>query len=399
MAPRRVLFLSSCVRGGGAGWSLYYLLKHLDRGRIEPRVVVPEQGIFGERFRALDLEVRTPRWLPHRLLEQRFAVHNAVTHVASAALNIGRMGLFVRELVALIERERIELVYCNNMMVKPLGALAAQISGVPCVLHVRNLHERPVPVTFYGSVARLPCVRHIIANSEASAVPYRAVAPHKVTVVHNGVDLEEYATSNSPGKAVVAGAFRRRFELGDAVLVGFTGNLIPRKGVDTLIRAAAEVLRRRENVIVVVLGRVPLGSPEDYGARYQALAAELEVADRIRFLGFVDDVRSAVADWDILVLPSTQEPFGRSIIEAMALQTAVIASRVGGIPEIIEDGTHGLLVEPGNVAQLAERIEMLVDSPASRERLARAGRARIEEQFDVAKLTERIQDLLLDAIS
>lgn len=392
MGQRRILFLSSCVRGGGAGWSLYYLLKHLDRERIEPRVVVPDPGIFGERFDALDLQVLTPRWLPHRLLEQRFQARNAATHYASAALNVGRMGLFVRELARVIEREHIELVYCNNMMVKPLGALAAQMAGVPCVLHVRNIHERPLPVAFYGTVAKLPCVRRIIANSEASAVPYRAAAADKVVVVHNGVDLDEYTP-----QANAIGAFRRRFELGDATLVGFTGNLIPRKGVDTLVRAAAEVLRRHHDVVFVVLGRVPIGSPEDYGARYQALAAELGVADRIRFLGFVDDVRSAVADWDVLVLPSTQEPFGRSIIEAMALQTAVVATRVGGIPEIIDDGTHGFLVEPGNVPELARRIEALVESPELRHRVAGAGRARIEARFDVAKLTGRIQELLLDA--
>ena len=395
MAARRVLFLSSCVRGGGAGWSLYYLLKHLDRARIEPLVVVPDRGIFGERFDALDLEVLTPRWLPHRLLEQRFSVHNHVTHYASAALNVGRMGLFVRQLARLIQRERIDLVYCNNMMVKPLGALAAQLAGIPSVLHVRNIHERPLPVAFYGSVARLPCVRRIIANSTASAVPYRAAAPDKVVVVHNGVDLDEYA----PGGAGLApaGEFRRRFELGDATLVGFTGNLIPRKGVDTLVRAAAQVLRAHDDVVFVVLGRVPIGSPEDYAARYQALAAELGVADRVRFLGFVDDVRSAVADWDVLVLPSTQEPFGRSIIEAMALRTAVVASRVGGIPEIIDDGAHGLLVEPGNVPALAEGIGALVGSPELRQRLTQAARARIEEQFDVAKLTTRIESLLVDA--
>lgn len=386
-----MLFLSSCVRGGGAGWSLYYLLKHLDRSRIEPLVVVPDRGIFDERFAELDLRVLTPEWLPHRLLQQRFSAHNPITHYASAAINVGRMGLFVRQLSHIIEREQVELVYCNNMMVKPLGALAAQMAGVPCVLHVRNIHERPAPVRFYGGVARLPCVRRIIANSTASAVPYRAAVPEKVMVVHNGVDLEEYA----PG-AVDRGRFRDRFELGEATLVGFTGNLIPRKGVDTLVRAAAKVARGRPDLVFVVLGRVPIGSPEDHGARYQALASALGVADRVRFLGFVEDVRGAVADWDVLVLPSTQEPFGRSIIEAMALSTSVVASRVGGIPEIIEHGTHGLLVEPGQVDALASAIATLVDDPALRGRLAEAARTRIEERFDVARLTARIEDALVD---
>lgn len=391
--PTTILFLSSCVRGGGAGWSLYYLLKHLDRARIEPIVVVPERGIFDERFAELGLRVETPWGLPHRVRQQRFESDTPARAAASLALNLGGMSTLVPRLAALARREGAKLIYANNMMVKPLGAMAAQLAGIGSVLHARNIHETPAAVGFYGAVARVPAVRRIVANSTATALPYRRAAARKVSVIHNGVDLAEYDDD-----AIVRGSFRAAHGLQGKTIVGFTGNLIPRKGLDVLVRAAARVLPGRDDVVFVALGRTPMGQPEDWGASYEALAAELGIGDRFLFPGFVSDVRAAVADFDILALPSLQEPFGRSIIEAMALHTPVVASDVGGIPEIITSGEDGLLTPPGDVEALAAALAELLDRPARRAEIARAGRRRIEDAFDVAELTRKLQSVLLDAI-
>lgn len=389
----RTLFLSSCVRGGGAGWSLYYLLKHLDRSRFEPMVVVPSRGIFDARFQELGLRVEVPARLHDRMRQQRFGVNNRLTAAASVAWNLADFTLLVPQLARLLRRERVELVYCNNMMVKPIGALAAQMAGVPCVLHVRNLHETAAKILFYGMIARLPAVKRLIANSAASAVPYRRHVPHKITVVHNGVDLAEYTP-----QAVPRGRFRQELGLDEkTVLVGFTGNLIPRKGLEPLIRAAARLLPDRPDLQFVAVGRVPIGNPVDHRAEYEGLARELGIEGRFRFAGFREDVRGAVVDFDVLVLPSFQEPFGRSIIEAMALGTPVVASRVGGIPEVLTDGQEGLLAEPGDVPGLARAIGRLADDRAYRQALSQRALERVRTSFDVEVLGRRMQELLLEA--
>lgn len=391
--PLRTLLLSSCVLGGGAGWSFYYLLKHLDRSRFDPLVVVPERGIFGAKFDELGLRVHTADRLHHRTAQLRFSSSNLASAAASYVLNVLDVIRLIPELARLMRRERIELLYCNNMMVKILGVLAAQMAGVPCVLHVRNLHERFAKVMLYGSLARLPVVKQVIANSSASAEPYRRHVPQKVTVVHNGIDLADYAP-----EAVPRGEFRRQEGIPqDAVVVGFTGHLTPRKGLDTLIRAAAALVPARPKLLFVAIGRVPFGSRIDCGARYEALARELGIAERFRFAGFREDVRPAVADFDVLALPSFQEPFGRSVIEAMALGVPVVASRVGGLPEILTDGRDGLLVPAGDVGALAQAIGSLVDDPQRRQALAQAALARVRESFDVEVLSRRIQDLLMEA--
>ncbi len=398
--PVRALFVSSCVRGGGAGWSLYYLLKHLDRSLVEPLVVVPAFGIFRQRFEALGVDVTVAQDLPERSAAQRMNRDTSLTRTASYALNLVDQVRFIPELADIVRRRQADVVYCNNMMVKPLGAAAAQLAGVPCILHVRNLHEAPEKILLYcKTTARLPVVKHVIANSTASAVPYRnavgdARSAGKVHVVHNGIDFDEYAAESIP-----KGEFRRAHDIGnDEVLIGYTGNLIERKGLIPLIDAAARVLEDASaSVRFVAVGRVPRGAPTAYRDACQRRIERHGIGSRFELVGFTDDVRPAVKDFDVLCLPSLQEPFGRSIIEAMALGTAVVATRVGGIPEIVSHDENGLLVPPGDSDALASALSRLVEAAPLRTRLASAALKTVHDHFDVAKLTQKISSLIVDA--
>jgi glycosyltransferase involved in cell wall biosynthesis len=391
--PVRTLFLSSCVLGGGAGWSMYYLLKYLDRRAIEPVVVVPSRGIFGARFAELGVSVQVIRRLHDRTNQLRWKGGGRAAAGLSYALNLFDAVWLIPELARLIRRERIQLVYCNNMMVKPMGVLASRLAGVPCVLHARNIHEARSRVWFYGKLAGSRVVKRVIANSAATAAPYRRRVPEKVSVIHNGIDFADYRLEVLP-----RGEFRTRYQIDpDAVLVGLTGWLIPRKGLEPLIRAAAALLPSRPKLEFVAVGRVPVNNPVDYRARYEGLARELGIAERFRFVGFLEDVRPAVVDFDVLAMPSLQEPFGRSIIEAMALGTPVVASRVGGIPEIIRHAETGLLVPPGDAPALAAAIASLVDDPARRRALAQAALSDVRQRFDVAALSRSVQQLLVAA--
>ncbi|MGE0449618.1 MAG: glycosyltransferase family 4 protein [Vicinamibacterales bacterium] len=390
----RTLFLSSSALDGGAGWSMYYLIKHLDRRRFDPIVVLPEDGLFGDRYRAIGVPVVAPTRLPQRTSRMRFSHTNAMTTALSYAWNLWDAARFVPELADRLEADRIDLLYCNNMNVKTVGAMAARRHGTPCVFHVRNVHEHPGKVFLYGrTLARLPYVKRIIAVSDAAAAPYRRYAPEKVEVIRNGVELAAFDPAVVP-----RGGLRRDLGLPDtAVIVGFTGQLIPRKGVDVLIRAVATLLPARPHLHLVLLGLPPTGSAVDYLAEYTRLAASLGAGGRVHFAGFRDDVRPAVVDFDLLALPAWQDPFPRSVIEAMALGRPVVASAVGGIPEIVEDGVHGRLVGPGDVASLADAIADLVDSEERRRTMGAAARVRALDRCDVAALTRRIEGVLAAA--
>jgi glycosyltransferase involved in cell wall biosynthesis len=386
--PLRTAFLSSCVRGGGAGWSLFYLLKNIDRSRFEPVPLLPDAGVFTDRYADLGIEVTVVPDMPERLRGNNatgFEVASNALKLASAARWVER---FLRD-------QHIDLLYCNNMMVKPVGALAAEQAAVPCVLHARNLHEKRTHVMGYGTLARLPAVKRVIANSIATAVPYQRAAPNKVRVVYNGVDLDEYTNGD-----FAKGVFREELGLSpEKTVVGFTGWLQPRKGVDTLIKAASLLTEGRPHVVVVFVGTAPPDADGKYVAQCERLVEELGLANRVIFAGFRRDVRPAVSDFDVLCLPSRQEPFGRSIVEAMALGKPVVASAVGGIPEVITDGVDGLLVPPDDPDALAEALSTVVDDAEFRVAIGKQALQTIRKRFDVAVLTRQIESVLTEAAS
>lgn len=401
--PVRVAFITRWVRGGGPAWSQYYLLKTIDRKRIEPVVILPARGIFEQRLAALGIESIVPKRFPEAASSQRFKWDNAITKTISAILNTIEYIILGFRLIRIYKRLNIDLVYCNEILAGMFGAPAAQLAGIPCVLHIRALDDPSNKLNWlwnlFGfrlvtSIKHLPAVRRVIANSRATAAAFRGKVAQKVRVVHNGVDLSEYDVTKVP-----SGVFRREMGIApDATVLGFTGHIQPRKGIDTLIRAAAKVAKTRPDVVFVVVGANPVGSAENYRAQYEALAREYGIADRFLFAGFREDVRFALRDFDIHVLPSYQEAFGRAIIEAMALGLPVVASRVGGIPEIITHDVNGLLVPPGDADALAEQIGRLVDSPKLRHQLGEAAVTRVRDRFDVSALTRRMEELFIGAL-
>ncbi len=396
--PVRVAFLAKCVRGGGAGWSMYYLLKHLDRERIEPLVVLPAAGIFADRYADLGIEVVVPDRFPENSGKQRFSSDNSVTRALSLAANTLDVVCLIPRLAMLFRRRGIEAVYCNNLTMHAVGAPAAQLGNASCVLHARNLPSGPLRRVFCRTLARLPAVRRVIANSSATAETYAGLPDTGlpdgcVSVIHNGVDLTEYE-----GAGIANGSLRQELGIApDKIVVGYTGRVEPRKGIDVLIEAASTVLKQRPEAVFVVVGDAPASAPAGYRAQCEARARNLGIADRFIFAGFRKDVRPALADFDIHCMPSYWEPFGRSIIEAMAMALPVVACRSGGVPEIVTHNIDGLLVEPGDSDELADALGRLADDEALRRRLGHAAQARVRDRFDVAKLTRRMEEVILAA--
>ena len=400
--PLRIAFTSSCVRGGGAGWSMYYLMKYVDRALITPVAFVPRPGVFRSRFAEAGVEVVTPRRFPETITQARSCRGRSLSQGMSTACNVTDMTSLVFRLASAYRRNRIDAVYCNNMVAGLVGAPAAQVAGIPCIWHIREMED---PVSPWGarwgslawklrrSLSLLPSVKAVVANSAATAASYRELVPEKITVVHNGIDLQDYT-----GSPIPRGVLRGELGIAEGTrVVGFCGHIKPRKGVEVLVRAAAEVLAKETNTVFVVVGRNESGSPVDYRKQYEDLAADLSIADRFIFAGFRDDIRPAMTDFDMLCVPSLQEPFGRVVIEAMALGVPVIASRVGGIPEIIAEDTQGVLVPPGDADALAAATVKLLDDVELRERIGQAALERVRTGFDVAVLTKRMERVLFKA--
>ena len=199
------------------------------------------------------------------------------------------------------------------------------------------------------------------------------VAESKIRICYNAVDVEQYrrrATASPwPGKSVI----------------GVVCALRPEKGLDTLLRAFAKLSRQDAMLAIVGSGpEVP---------RLTALAAELGISQRCHFEPATSDVAEWLSRIDIFVLPSRTEALSNALMEAMACSCCAIASRVGGNPELIDDGENGLLFDVDNVAQLAGQMEALLADPARRQRLASAASAKMAAHFTYSQAAATMQQI------
>lgn len=175
--------------------------------------------------------------------------------------------------------------------------------------------------------------------------------------------------------------------------VGVAGRLVNLKGLEYLFRAAA-ALQEFPNLRIEVAGTGP------ERATLEATARNLGIEERVKFLGWVENIQSVMACWDVFVLPSLEEGFPLAALDAMAAGLPVIASSVGGVPELIVDGDTGWLVPPANVDALASRLGELLRDAGRRQTMGEAGRVRVQEQFNQALMTQgfaRLYDEILSA--
>jgi glycosyltransferase involved in cell wall biosynthesis len=195
-----------------------------------------------------------------------------------------------------------------------------------------------------------------------------------VRTVYNGVDLERF--SPAPTKE----SYREKLEIRDerVKVATYVGQLISEKGLDTLLEAATAICGRREDVLFLIAGDGIMKERLIRSTRERGLDS------KIRYLGQRSDTDDIYRASDVCICPSVwNEAFGLVLAEAMACGVPCVASRVGGIPEVVEDGKSGLLVPPGDPTALASAIEALLDDDQLRISFSRRARQRAIEKFDL----------------
>jgi len=217
----------------------------------------------------------------------------------------------------------------------------------------------------------------VLNETIADAFAERGVDPASLSVLPNGVNLERFANVPERERERV----RDAYDLGEGPTLLFVGTVMPRKGVTDLVRAVGELADREgwESVDLLVAGEDDLDGA--YVAEVRETAQEVEIADSTAFPGFVPetDLAPLYAAADVCVVPSLEEGFGMTAVEALAAGTPVIGTRVGAIPEIVDDGVHGYVVDPGDPAALAGAIDRVVRTLAETDDVMSVARQRASE--------------------
>lgn len=220
------------------------------------------------------------------------------------------------------------------------------------------------------------------------ALVAEGVPGSKLSVVPNGVDFDRFAMQDPTSVERLA----ETYDLTGATVLLFVGTVMPRKGVLDLVRAFGDVSADDEDVILVVAGEDELD--EAYAARVREVAHDENCRADVWFTGFVpaDDLPRLYALADVFVVPSLEEGFGMTAVEAMAAETPVVATRVGGIDRVIDDGRTGVIVDPGDVRALAGAMSRLVASPAERARMGDRAQDRAR-RFSWERVTRQYLDV------
>ncbi len=211
------------------------------------------------------------------------------------------------------------------------------------------------------------------------------VPPEKVVPIYNGIDTRRFAYVRNPEVRA-----RKRAELGLAdnrFVVGTVARLIPSKGVGFLLGAVSRVLARIPGAVFLIVGDGPQRQ------ELEGMAGRLGIGEAVRFLGFREDVPELLAAFDLFVLPSLSEGMAITLVEAMAAGRPVVASKTGGMVEVVEDGKTGLLVPPGDSEALAEAILRLHRDPAGTAEFVAAAERRVEEKFTLEAMLRQTREV------
>jgi glycosyltransferase involved in cell wall biosynthesis len=302
----------------------------------------------------------------------------------SSALKLAR---FARE-------HQIEIVHAHVARDYPLAAFVSRRAGARLVL------TRHVLFSMSG-VHRLTLRRtvRVIAVSQAVADGLRAQGifdAGKIVLIHNGIDVDRFARAARATRGSEAAG--REESPGKRLRVGMVGHLAPIKGQEDFIRAAAIVCGLRGDVEFIVAGE-DKSQRGEHRQSIERLIAELDLNQRVRLSGWVDDIAELLPTFDLFVSPSLSEPFGLSIVEAMAAGTPVIATMSEGAREIIDDNHTGRLVPIGDVDTLAHVIGELLSDPAQRGQLSANAQHVVRERFSLERMveaTEKVYEQVLE---
>jgi L-malate glycosyltransferase len=367
----KVLYVFAALPVGGAEEVLITEVEGLDQSRFAPLVcVLSEKGPVGERIENRGF----PLVALHRMKSHRFDPR------------------IVRDLYRLIKTEKVDVVHTHLYDGNKYGRLAAGLARVPALIsHYHNVYSRR-RIKYHLINRALSFLNdRILAVSQAvkeSVVRFDRISPTKIEVLYNGIGPLKFKGD------IENSAVRQQFGVKpDDFLIGVVARLEEQKGHIYLFRALKQLIPDFPRIKVLVVGDGALRPV------LEAQVKEMGLSGQILFVGTRKDIPEILAALDLFVLPSLWEGFSLAILEALAMGTPVIATAVGGAPEVIRSGHDGLLIPPGDVSGLVTAVREAILDPGKFREMGRQGKETVGCKFTAARHLTRLQDLYLEVLA
>jgi glycosyltransferase involved in cell wall biosynthesis len=360
---RTILHLTETSEPGGSETVLAYIAANLDPDRYRSRICLLHEGWLTNHLRELELE--------YQIIENRHSYDPG----------------FLMRLLRLIRREKIDLVHSHEFMMNVYGAIAAKLRGIPMIgtVHGKVYFTEKKPRLLAYKLAFRICSRMIAVSEDLKEYLIESInleKPGKVLTIYNGIDLTRFAVGGYPDDV----ARELSIEPG-TVVAGSVGSLFEVKGFEYLLRAAKKVKTAIPKFRLLIVGEGRQEEP------LKQLAETLGLRDAVDFMGFRKDVPRLLNLLDIYVCSSISEGLSLSILEAMASGKPIVATSVGGNPELVVDGQNGFLVPPEDPGALSERVIDLARDEKLRLSMGKRSRQIAEEKFSLKTMIENYQRL------
>lgn len=283
-----------------------------------------------------------------------------------------------------LHREKPDIFHTHLLHASIFGQFSAKLTGVKrkvITRHFTNEVFQNNRVLAELDKRAMQIADIVVAVSEAvkQDVMRQGISENKLKVIHNGIDLNSFdrILRQSAPPTEKSGEF----------LIGTVGSLTRRKGHEYLLSALTEVVKKVENIKLLIIG----DGPEK--ERLMQITGDLGLSKNVVFMGFRNDIAELISQLDVYVHPSIYEPFGIAILEAMAVCKTVIATNVGGVTEIVVEGETGLIVPSANPNELADAILWTLQNTEKIKQMGEAGRRRVEQHFSIEKSAKRYEEM------
>ena len=361
---------NSTKEPGGAANHVYYLATKIDPKKYLTTVACGEGQDLISKLKQARIEVKV---IPTMIRKPSFG-HDFLT---------------VLHLYRIIRNDSFDIIATHGSKAGFLGRVAAFLARAPIIVFTAH------GFIFNESINRLKkrlfiwmewlgskLTHRIITVSNydrESAVLNRVSAEDKFRTIYNGIDIDDFNEKEGNYTKEALG-------LNDnSLVIGSVANFFPNKGLHYLIKGMSELVKRHPNLVLLLVGDGPLRN---------GLIAEtkkLNLTDKVFFLGHVDNIPQVLKLFDIFVLPSLKEGFPWAILEAMAAEKAIVATEVGGVPEMIVDGKSGVLIKPGDIDALVIEIHDLLANPQLRDELGENAQKRVIREFTLKRMIQETE--------
>ena len=375
--PTNILFISHSAGRHGAEKSLTTLLKHIDRSRFNPIVILPENGPLEHQLNSINIEyyiIPMPRWVNWE--KKRIFEKTRVTLEENKA---------VQSLITITQKYNIKLVY-SNTIANRTGAKLAKKLDLPHIWHIREiLYLNESLSSIYSIKKTLRIIEnssdYIIANSQETLRQFPTANTNKKTVIYNSIQN----TNNNHTHRPIKKSFR----------LIYVGVLLKLKNIETLLNAISIIKKNNSlhtNLHLSIIG----DGPEEN--RLKQLSETLSISDNITFFGYSNEPKKLLDESHIFTFPSFGDSWGRVVVEAMLTGLPVIGANAGGIPEIITDGKNGFLASPKDPQDWADKIEWIYNHYDHALNIAQFAQEHARKTYTIENYVGQIEKIIGDCL-